>query len=457
MWITEGNKETLLSIIESRRKFDLIKINSEIEVKKYFLKYNLLFCWDELPTENSLALPSVICASNKEKDDFLPWATTYIPQFTPFSAFCRLVNNDELIQYFKTFKEKRRTLEVSNICVGLILGEFATNYNSSEILPPILMKTTFSYLFSQILIRNNYNDFFSDIISYSTRISTAFPNLRRNLSQDDLLFVWSIVAKLLKKDDIYSKQFYSKSEEENYYIISETLEEIKTFGGIPHFLINYFNDEFPMLQEIRLEYDTLSRENKMEIFERSIKNLLDNRVFGKNLNSFVAAYIASKIFPGSLMYINLLAPYTKELPTVILWYGLLSGLNEKSHVNDYQNGLGSWVLRELTQKNTLLTRPHCDISLNEFELLRLLNNIGVLRNLRTEDKNFIKLEVSALSEMFIELNSTYKLPTETVSKNNVSFNNLEVLSQKLKDMQNIVNKMKGNNTKIEGKKNKISK
>jgi hypothetical protein len=80
---------------------------------------------------------------------------------------------------------------------------------------------------------------------------------------------------------------------------------------------------------------------------------------------FLLAYLASAVSPGTLDHIQLILPFVRSFPDILLWYGLLAGISSKGSLGRSADELARRVLRELERDSDFLTAPSCDIALSE--------------------------------------------------------------------------------------------
>ncbi|HWY69725.1 MAG TPA: hypothetical protein VNX88_13730 [Terriglobales bacterium] len=116
------------------------------------------------------------------------------------------------------------------------------------------------------------------------------------------------------------------------------------------------------------------REGRVALLERALVELRDKAPEARPevrsmAASFLLAYLASAINPGSLDHIQLLIPLLPSFPDIILWYGLLAGVQNRVGNISGMNGLGRKVIRELMREDDVLSLPACDVALTELEVL----------------------------------------------------------------------------------------
>jgi len=106
----------------------------------------------------------------------------------------------------------------------------------------------------------------------------------------------------------------------------------------------------------------LAVENGIQVFGKGNKTTRSRR-------AFAAGYLASRVQPGTLDHLSLLFPIVPELRESLLWFGVCAGLVPETTADNYANGLGWLMRRELGRPSHWLERPSCDIALAEMKML----------------------------------------------------------------------------------------
>lgn len=440
MWIEKGNKAELLNVIEHRDRIKLIKLHNSYDINKYINSSELLFIWTEHPSLSVLPLPNAIIVSPNHKNDFLAWTSTYINQFRPFTAYCRILSLDQFSHYYNMDKEDNKQTQLINMCIGLIIGETITNYNLNQKLSYQLAKSSYSYIFSQMLLNKNYTNLSQDILLIIKRLEIALPRLRRLVVSDDLIFIWNIISQLTTDYTLYF-DYNNFNKRDDFSFISDAISDIKDKNEISYHTLHNYVSQINVLNQISNNYNEDSREFKVASFEKIINHLIGNKDISPNVKSFISAYLVSQIAPGSLKYINLLLPYIKELPSILLWYGFLEGINNNFQINDFDDGYGWRISRDISRSPSIYERPDCDISLDELEIYRINNNLNFIKNINTENKNFMRIEIIPSVTFNVELVSDNK--REMSGENHkLNFNYIEQIDFKLKELLNFVQSLK---------------
>jgi hypothetical protein len=137
------------------------------------------------------------------------------------------------------------------------------------------------------------------------------------------------------------------------------------------------------------------REGRVKAVDMAIRELAYGPEETRRHRAFIVGYMASRIQPGSLDHFSLIFPAITELRESILWYGACSGLTPETSVDNYGNGLGWLIKRELGRPSHWLDRPNCDIALSEMAIL-FRSRESTKISLQTLASGVLKVEVFPL-------------------------------------------------------------
>lgn len=416
MWIIKGNKDILIGLLQQKNDIDYYKINAPQDLKKYTNKWEIIFCWENMPFLKGIPLPDVIiCDSAESKEDFLAWVSVYINDIKPFTSYCRVINLNELTSFININKEAANSKNITNLFISLIICEAITDNYQNEKLTPLLAKSTYSYVFSQIALLGYHKNLTEELFNLYKRIDSTLPNFKRKSDKNDILIIWNIVSELFNNNTLYFQDHFTNKKEFLKFIFDASLE-ISEMNKISRKTWNSSPYNLPIIENFTIDFEQNTREFRVSIFEDIINSLLTDKSIEKNFISFIAAYLASQISPGSLKFSQLLLPYIDFLPSILLWYGFIAGLYKNSEINNYSDGFGWRILNSLIKRNSIFETPVCDISLDELEILRR-SNPSYLRNIRTENNTFINIEIAPTILLPLEL----KIDNKN-EKNSLSYN-----------------------------------
>lgn len=353
---------------------------------------NLTLVWNKSPTKKFL-LPFLIIVADDRIDDFLAWVSTYFRDIRPFTAFCRVITPSLIHIYRKNINDfSVAKINIGSADIGLIIAE-VMSYSKERFdlnrFPFYAHARTLSYLFSESI--NVYGDSLieNDVIFEQTIngwiLARKFANQTAlGLTPQDISDVWSIILNA-------SSNTACNYKTNLHHLLVQAIKSIQLTGRIPNDLWMYFSIGL-IKDNFVIEAMDGPREGRIKYVREAIMHLSDGTDETRKLRSFLAGYLVSLIQPGSLDHYSILLPSLDKLSDSILWYGACSGLNPKTSVETYGNGLGFLIKRELERPSNILDRPNADIALSELSIL--LNN-------REANKPIIRTIVSGLLKVEI--------------------------------------------------------
>ena len=209
-----------------------------------------------------------------------------------------------------------------------------------------------------------------------------------DLSPADISDVWALVLGAVA--GVGPNQDQAKSEP----LVVEALQGVRANGRVPRETWTKLSGRLQKAESL-IEAMEGPREGRVQAVEVAIRELAHGPVETRRYRAFIAGYMASRIQPGSLDHFPLLFPAIAELRESLLWYGACSGLTPETSVDNYGNGLGWLMKRELGRPSHWLDRPNCDIALSEMTIL-LGSREGAKPSLRTLASGVLKVEIFPL-------------------------------------------------------------
>ena len=151
MWTLPVTRRDLVDLLTSRRGGDIPGAIEESIASLDFVRPDVMAAiWPSRPTEFS-RLPMAIIVSEGSRVDALAWLTTYVRDFRPFTAFCRVVERPIAEQFLK-WPSVPTLQNAEGICSGLILGEALTHAQGRAAILD-LPSTTYSATLSHAISR----------------------------------------------------------------------------------------------------------------------------------------------------------------------------------------------------------------------------------------------------------------------------------------------------------------
>lgn len=363
MWIKPGSRQSLLELLSN--KAGLVKDAKQLTNKELRLASSEMnFVWKENPQVKQV-LPHTILVSGDSQREFLAWAATFLPTFSPFTAFFRVLD----ISTFRIFSDANYvpTLEkLENVCSALIIAEALGQGPPNTPQRKLSLSEclgTLSYTMARAFALELTDEAMEQVIPKWLKLRTLgiTPSLFSGI--EPLRQVWDMMS-ALKPKSRHGASHYSPEGE----LILEVCLDIQREGKVSAEgwkLLSREVPEVPLSQTVSRE----TREERVLSFEAFLGNLKKGSNPNNTLKSFVCGYLASQIGPGTLDHLPFLAQSAPELASAIYWYAVCAGLHPQSEVQKFGGGIGRRIARELLAPDTAKDNPRSDIAMSELEVL----------------------------------------------------------------------------------------
>lgn len=393
LWFCDRQK--FADFISNRKPLSKEEMRSADAIEDIPLRNDeIILVWQKPPYDKFI-LPRAAIVAEGNTLDFLAWISTYFRNIRPFTAHCRVLTPS--IAHLLTQSVKSPlTLDLRSADIGLVLAEgvaYSVGRMDSNKLPfPAFVRTlSFAYAEGVKQFEHIFTDsgMIFDLIQKGWLVARELTNQPLlELSPTDISLVWTLVICAVNGN------------RENWITnnvdiqIIKALQNVMQTGVVSHELweklssLYFKNFPFNELMEG-------SRESRVKTVEIAIRELAHGSQETKKQRAFLAGYMVSRIQPGTLEHFPILFPVINELRESLLWYGACSGLTPESSVDNYGNGLGWLLKRELGRPSNWLDRPNCDISLSEAGIL-FRNREGIKINILTLASGTLKIEVFPL-------------------------------------------------------------
>lgn len=321
----------------------------------------VVLVWRKSPMEG-FSIPRVAIVQEEKVQDFLAWVSTYLRSIRPFTGYCRvespvtakLAATSELIDW---------PSDIQSADLGLIVTEaiaYSVGHRDVGRLPFSAFTRPLSFTYAKAI--RTFDIAMTGDSQYLSNIEEGWSLCRElsgqpplNMSPKDVTDVWRLVLRTNSR---------SKSRDS---VISELLTEIREIGQISHKswlkLVPKASDGDMLWQAMKGP-----REGRVLAVENASKVLMHGTKATHRKRAFAAGYLASRVQPGTLDHLSLLFPFVSELRESLLWFGVCAGLSPETTVDNYGNGLGWLMRRELERRTDWLERPTCDIALSELKI-----------------------------------------------------------------------------------------
>jgi hypothetical protein len=361
MWVLPVNRRELVELLapradgrsigalEDRRpSFDVVRSDRMMAV------------WPHNPDEFG-RMPTALIISDDERLDVMAWLSTYVRDFRPFTAYCRVVERS-IAEKFLHALEAPTLNRMEGVCTGLILGEslmHARGRSSILDLPFSAYSATLSHAISRSYAQTGGAiplDQVAKLWSFAREITGQ----SALVPPSAILFVWS-AALGMSRNIGHPKSLFNSSD-----ILAHSWMEIASRGDLPDVLWHELVEGYKDLDSMR-PILSMPREQRVHLIDTALHMLVSARG-DEERRSFLAGYFTSLLGPGTLDHADFLTPVASALPTSYLWYGLFAGINPRGDALPVGNPLARRIIRDLTIPDRLIDRPRCDIALEELRM-----------------------------------------------------------------------------------------
>jgi hypothetical protein len=366
MWILPVTRRDLVELITPRRGGDVPGAVEENRPSFDIVRSDTMAAvWPARPAEFG-RMPTAIIVPEGSRRDSLAWLATYVRDFRPFTAYCRVVEVS-IAELFLKGPAAPNLMGTEGICSGLILGEALTHTMgraSIVELPTTTYSATLSHAISRTLALTG-RSLQPDVITKlwtQTREITGQNGLA--VPPNAILSVWAVALRISGK----SRTLFEPSD-----LLAAAWQDLITSGEIRDPVWQRLVEGYPGLERMRGLLE-MPREQRVQIIDGALRFLVSVRPGDDERRGFLAGYFTSLLGPGTLDHVDFLAPVAAILPTAYLWYGLFAGVNMKGDALPVGNPLARRIVRDLTIPDRLIDRPRCDVALEELTLHGLGDN-----------------------------------------------------------------------------------
>ena len=199
MWISYLKKKNLLDLLKNQEPFDIAPIVEKDELKPIFKDQDtVLLIWSSKPTKLNF-FPCLICLPNNTTREFLAWVNTYIPSIKPFTAYCKVIEEENLSNSCFNDISCGNLEFLEKTIVGIIIAEILTHLENKDLkrISPIAVKSTLSYTLANSYFVGLHENLLKILNSWMKlqKISNQRP---RTLSPNYIVEVWNIITSLNK-------------------------------------------------------------------------------------------------------------------------------------------------------------------------------------------------------------------------------------------------------------------
>ncbi len=324
--------------------------------------------WPMRPAEFG-RMPTAIIVPDSTLRDSLAWLATYVRDFRPFTAFCRVVEKSTAEQFLNGHSSPHLK-SAEGVCSGLILGESLARTHgmaSFNDVPAVPYSATLSHAIGRSLALLGAFLSLDSIEGLWSQARGLTGQNAPDLPPAAILYVWAVAL------GMPTQATQPKTLFDSFNALGKAWLELSAIGEISDLVWRRLVDGFPDLEPMRSIVE-LPREHRVEMIDFALRLLASSRKDADERRAFLAGYFASLLAPGSLDHAEILAPMASAFPTAYLWYGLCAGVNVRGESLPTGNSLARRIVRDLTVPDRLIDRPRCDLAIDEMALFDPVNN-----------------------------------------------------------------------------------
>ena len=395
IYLVNCNRKELAKIVAGKATLSKNDVQEIAELRAFDLdREELLLGWRDSPSER-FSIPNFIIVHEDSLSDLLAWIATYFRDIQPFSSQCRILTREKFKFAVEGVQESRPT-PIGAVDIALIIAESAAySVGSIELsrLPFSAFERSLSFAFSRAIRQFNALEVVGsmglELLEQSwmrARELAGEPALE--LNSRSIREVWDIVLRS-------NSQARSNRNNKDNDIVN-WIRGFRKDGDLPIQILHWLPANLDFARATLFELDEKSRESRVIAFEDTVQALLRHEQLPMREKCFLLGYVASRISPGTLNHISVLFPLIEHFRESLLWFAVFAGLAPESSVADFANGLGWLLNRELGRASSVLDRPTCDISLDEFTMLATNGPRARKYSVRTTSSGILKIEIYPL-------------------------------------------------------------
>ena len=361
MWVLPVNRRELVDLLAPRASGLAVNANEEFRPLSDIIRDDrIVALWPADPNEFG-RMPTAIVTGEGERRDVMAWLATYVRDFRPFTAYCRVVERPIAEQFLKSSGSPTLNRK-EGICSGLILGEslmHARGRSSVLDLPFSAYSATLSYAISRAYALTDGSVSLEVIAELWSQARKA-TGQNALVPPDAVLSVWSAALGTSRRNS-NKRSLFGISD-----ILTHSLMEITSRGEVSDVLWQELVQGYVNLEPMRPILN-MPREQRVHMIDMALHMLVSAKG-DEERRSFLAGYFTSLLGPGSLDHADFLAGIAAVLPMSYLWYGLFAGVNLRGDALPVGNPLARRIIRDLTIPDRIVDRPRCDIALEELTM-----------------------------------------------------------------------------------------
>jgi len=383
MLTTEVDREGLLRLLGGGAEHRVVVVDSPSDLTDEAPRVGRLrLVWPEEPSRTD-PLPTLIVTAKGEGKDFLAWASTYLEAYRPFTSLCRVIE-PAWLPVIGRLTARPQLGAAECVAVALVIAEALSRGPGLVNLSKLSVRSceaTLSFCRSRATALGLKGA--EQAVAEGWRLARETSRQpTRAATIDCIELVWSAATGRTTGEG-----------NADYGRILAACRMLQEKGELSSEALNEVLPGEPLVRSI-VSRMAGTREERVIAFEETVRRL-GSRSRTKDAEAqFFCGYVASRLNPGSLEYVDLVTSHLGSIPTLLLWYALCSGLHPQSRVLDEFGGLGRRLLRDILRPQSPLDRPDCDLAVEELRVLSVKG--GAMQAIRPSSPSCLKVEIVPL-------------------------------------------------------------
>ena len=312
--------------------------------------------------------PSVLLVSAGDAKEFFAWVNTYLERWKPISSFIRVIADDS---FRPSDLAERRDLWTSSLldgALGILLAEAFTDLTlrSGPSQRPLRLDrclATCSYVLGRSMALGWRCP--TKVAEKWALSKDLLGIAERPLAPDHVLAPWSTLLGFGGVE--------CAGHDNGPLEIMEVCETLHRTGEIEQAALGSLTKRWPDLREAFAHMNG-PLEDRVRSFDTAVSSTFRKRRQIPRSIVFVCALLASRISPGTLDHVGILVPHLHRHRDIVLWYGLCAGVTKGSSLREHSRNLGRRILRDMTEDETVFSKPRCDLSVEELSVISVASS-----------------------------------------------------------------------------------
>ncbi len=321
--------------------------------------------------------------------DLFAWISTYLTNVCPLTQICRVQPLSDSVLFEKQ-EYRPSKLRRSSAWSGVIVGECLAQLGQEPVLrtaPLSAALATFSFPIAR------YQALWGKLVDVTEvvrrlQLAAGTANGRdRRLAVQRLEIVWRVL-RALELDSSGVK--LSPMER----AIVQACEDIATSASPGGRLANTLSSVLPSTSDFG-RLNELTAEERLTVFDRVLDSFLSappDPVY-RDLRAFAVSVAAWAVGLGDPKHIQLLWPAAEETPILLVWFGLLAGLQSTAANTGEFGSFARLVERELSYSFATGDPPRADIGILEYTVYQEAEFGNLMKDLRRAQVRTLTIEL----------------------------------------------------------------